>query len=182
MPFHLPACFARALRFLLAAGLLALGLSGCASLAGQDPLRFGIVGVDAAPGEGLELRFIVKLRVQNPNPEAVPYDGMALDLDVNGRTLATGVANVQGTVPRYGEQLFNVPVTISAFSAVRQALGLSELSQAESLPFVLRGKLGAGPFGATRFIDEGKLDLGAALRSSPDAAPNGRPGSGGAKR
>ena len=170
MPIRLPAVLARAWRPVLVAGVLALGLGGCASLTGQDPLRFGIVGVDAAPGEGLELRFIVKLRVQNPNAEPVPYDGMALDLDVNGRTLATGVANVQGTVPRYGEQLFSVPVTISAFSAVRQALGLTELTQAESLPFVLRGKLGAGPFGATRFIDEGKLDLSAALRAGATSA------------
>ena len=157
----------------LAASLVLVGLQGCAALSGQDPLRFGIVGVDAAPGEGLELRFIVKLRVQNPNATPVEYDGLALDLDVNGKTLASGVAPVQGVVPRYGEQLFSVPVTISAFSAVRQALGLTELSQAQSMPFVLRGKLANGPFSATRFVEAGKLDLTSAVRANAAQGSSG---------
>ena len=38
---------------------------------------------------GAELRLAVKLRVQNPNEEAVEYDGAALDLEVNGRAWPT---------------------------------------------------------------------------------------------
>ena len=40
---------------------------GCAGLARQDPVQAYVVGVEPLQGEGLELRMLVKLRVQNPN-------------------------------------------------------------------------------------------------------------------
>ena len=73
----------RLLRLCLVA-LLAAGLSACASLSNRDPLRVDLVGLEPLPGQGLEVRFAVKLRVQNPNDSAVSFNGMALDLDVNG--------------------------------------------------------------------------------------------------
>ena len=48
----------------------ALAATACASLSGSDPPRVSVAGIEALPGEGLELRFLVKLRVQNPNEGA----------------------------------------------------------------------------------------------------------------
>lgn len=142
----------------VAAGLL-LALGGCASLQGRDPLQINVVGLEPIEGQGLELRMAIKLRVQNPNDAPISYDGVALELDLNGRSFATGVSDQSGLVPRYGETVLSVPVSVSAFSAMRQALGLADASTFENVPYVLRGKLAGGTFGGTRFSDRGTLSL-----------------------
>ena len=137
--------------------VLALSLGACAALSGADTLRVNVVGIEPLQGEGLELRFAVKLRAQNSGAAAIDYDGVALELELNGKALASGVSDQKGSVPRYGEAMFNVPVSISAFAALRQALGFVDGQNLDRVPYVLRGKLGAGAFGAMRFTDEGIL-------------------------
>lgn len=145
--------------------VLAFALAACAAFSPRDPLNVQVAGVEPLPGEGLELRMAVKLRVQNPNDMALEYNGVALDLEVNGRRLASGVSDASGSVPRFGETVLRVPVTISAFSAARQALGLAEHIGLDEVPYVLRGKLAGGLFGTQRFVERGTLDLEGALPS-----------------
>lgn len=71
-------------------------LAGCSSLAPGDPLQVTVAGIDPLPGEGLELRLMVRLRLQNPNDAAVDYDGVYLQLDVQDKTFATGVSDKGG--------------------------------------------------------------------------------------
>lgn len=139
----------------------ALVLAGCAALQPNDPLRVEVVGIEPAESQGLELRLAIKLRIQNPNEGAVSFDGTALELDVNGKTLATGVSDQKGSVPRYGESILVVPVSISAMNAVRQALVFTDGKQRDELPYVLRGKLAGGAFGTVRFTKEGSIGIGA---------------------
>jgi LEA14-like dessication related protein len=153
-PSHLP--WLRTV-FVVLAALIALG--GCAGLASRDPVRINLVGIEPLQGEGFELRFAVRLRVQNPNDSAIDYDGVALELDVNDKSFATGVSDAKGSVPRFGESVISVPVTVSAIAALRQALGLAEGASLDNLPFVLRGKLAGGVFGTLRFSEEGRLSL-----------------------
>lgn len=148
---------------LLAITLVALGLAACAAFSQRDPLIVQVAGIQPLAGEGLELRMLVKLRVQNPNDVAVDYRGVALDLEVNGRRLASGVSDQQGSVPRFGESVVSVPVTVSAFSAARQALGLAEHIGFDKVPYVLRGKLAGGLLGTQRFVEKGTLDLSGAV-------------------
>lgn len=149
----------RALWLAALAMLAALLLAGCATLGLRDPLRVSVVGVEPLAGQGLELRFNVKLRVQNPNDAGVDYDGVAIDLSVNGQNLASGVSDQKGTVPRYGETVISVPMTVSAFAAARQALGLSQSAELTELPYSVSGKLAGGLFGAVRFSHSGILKL-----------------------
>jgi LEA14-like dessication related protein len=143
---------------LLATLLIAIALSSCASLAPRDPLRIDLVGLEPLPAQGMEMRFAVVLRVQNPNDAAIDYDGLALQLDVNDQPLASGVSDQSGQVPRYGEALLRIPLTISAFSVLRQAWAASGYPNGRGLPFELRGKLGGGLLGTTRFSDAGTLN------------------------
>jgi len=78
-------------------------LSACASMPSRDPLQVNVAGVESIPGEGMELRLLVKLRVQNPNDTPIEFDGVSLNLDVMGRDFASGVSDQAGTVPRFGE-------------------------------------------------------------------------------
>ena len=139
--------------------LLALSIGGCASVVDRDPVRINVVGMEPLPGVGMEIRFGLKLRVQNPNDDAIDFDGVALELELNGKPFATGVSDAQGSVPRYGETVIVVPVTVSAISFVRQAMGMVEDEPADSVPYVLSGKLSGGLFRGMRFRDEGKLSL-----------------------
>lgn len=153
----------RGMARLVIPGLLALlvasTLGACTLLSQRDPLRIDVVGIEPLPAQDLELRFAVKLRVQNPNDSAVDYDGLALDLEVNGHPLASGVSNEHGRLERYSETVLTLPLSVSAFSALRQALGLSQTQRLENLPYTLHGKLAGGLFGTVRFDDSGHLRL-----------------------
>lgn len=141
----------------LSALLLMAALAGCASWAPRDPLHIDLVGLEPLPSEGLEARFAVKLRVQNPNESAINFNGVSLALDINDQPLARGVSDQRGQVPRFGETVISVPVTISAYSVLRQAWGASAHQPGQSLPYQLRGKLADGLFGTRRFSDSGQL-------------------------
>jgi len=154
----------------------ALGLSllcvvaGCASLLNSDPLTIDVAGIEPLPSEGLELRLAVTIRIQNPNDAAVEYTGAALSLDLNGHNLASGVSDTVGTVPRYGETTFTVPVTISALDMVRQVFGFIGADESGEVSYRVRGKLEGGIFGTRRFSDEGTMQL----PNQPAAQPGAR--------
>ncbi|WP_460160875.1 LEA/WHy family protein [Pseudomonas sp. S2_B10] len=139
--------------------LVLLSLSACALFPNRDPVNINVVGLEPLPSQELEVRFAIKLRVQNPNETAIDYNGIALDLEVNGHSLASGVSDQSGSIPRFSEAIVTVPVSVSAFSVLRQTLGLSQTQSLDNLPYVLRGKLAGGLFGTMRFTDSGKLSL-----------------------
>ena len=141
--------------------VMALGLGACASLQHGDPLQVAVAGVESMPGEGLELRMLLKLRVQNPNDTQVDYDGVYVRLDVQGKTFATGVSDARGTVPRFGESVIAVPVTVSMLNVVRQVIGAMgpEATPPDKVRFSLEGKLSGTGFRTLRFESKGELEL-----------------------
>lgn len=141
------------------------GLNGCATWPNRDPLMIDVAGIESLPGEGMELRLLVKVRVQNPNDAAVDYSGVALTLDLNDIRLASGVSDDVGTVPRYGESVFAIPVTISAFDMARHVLALTNTSERDDVTYRVEGKLQGGLFGTRRFIDDGTFQLNDEMRN-----------------
>jgi LEA14-like dessication related protein len=147
--------------------LVTLTLNGCAGFFGGDPMRVNVAGIEPIDGQGLEMRFNVKLRVQNPNDSAVNFNGVSLDLELNGKPFASGVSDQAGTVPRYGETVVNVPLTVPAFAAIRQAFAFAGATESGQIPYILRGKLAGGLTGTTRFIDQGTLSLPSSSMALP---------------
>lgn len=156
-------------RRLLLSSCLSMTLAACAGLPGTDPPKVTLAGIDSLPGEGMEVRMAVKLRVQNPNDQPIDYDGVAVDLEVRGMDLASGVSDARGTVPRYGETVIVVPVTVSAFAMLRQLYSFAAGDRSK-VDFVASGKLGGTGFGGVRFKSKGEFDLPAGLAGTP-AAP-----------
>lgn len=142
----------------LTLGAAALALSGCASLVGREPVRVNVVGVEPLRGEGLEARLALKLRVINPNDVAISYDGLSVELDVRGQPFASGVSNERGEVPRFGEAVITLPVSVSALSMVRQALGMAR-GDNQRIDYVLRGRLAGTALGGVRFSSSGEIEL-----------------------
>lgn len=119
-----------------------------------------VAGLEALPGEGLELRFLVKLRVQNPNDAPIDYRGLSMELELMGQPFASGVSDAAGSVPRFGEAVIGVPASVSAIAAVRQMLSLPS-RDVRSLDYRLRGKLAGAVGTALRFESTGQLDIAA---------------------
>ena len=138
-------------RHILLSLAAAVALAGCASLAARDPLEVTVAGIEPMQekGEGLELRLLVKLRVQNPNPDAISYGGAFVKVEVQDKTFATGVTDVGGTVPGFSEAVVEVPVTVSMLRMVRQVVGMKDAAQADQIRYSMSGKLGSHRFSAS---------------------------------
>jgi len=157
------------LRSASAASCLVLAVvlaAGCASMPRQDPLQVTVAGIESLPGEGMELRLLVKLRVQNPNDLPIDFDGVAVSLDVQGKTFASGVSDQVGSVPRFGEAVIEVPVTVSVLRIARQFIGSLDGKPVDKITYSMRGKLHrTNAFGSERFSSSGEFSL------SPAADP-----------
>ena len=138
--------------------LFLMPLAACAALTGREPVTVDVVGIEPLPSQGMEGRFAVRLRVQNPNETTIEFDGVSLTLDVRGGRLASGVSDVRGTVPRFGETVISVPVTVPVTAMVRQAIGFASGDRTR-LDYELRGRLAGPGFGGVRFSSTGELTL-----------------------
>ena len=139
------------IRHILVSFIVVLALAGCTSLAGKDPLEVAVAGIEPMQekGEGLELRLLVKLRVQNPNSTPVSYDGAYVKVEVQDKKFATGVSDAGGTIPGFSEAVVEVPVTVSMLRMVRQVIGMKDAAQAEQIRYSMSGKLGSHRFSAS---------------------------------
>jgi LEA14-like dessication related protein len=138
----------------------ALGLAACASFSRTDPPKVSLEGVEPSAGEGMEAAHVqLKLRVQNPNETPIDYNGVYVELDVQNKSLASGVSNQHGTVPAFGEQVVTVPVTVSYFGIAGQAMGLLSGKSLSKVSYELSGKLNSTTSGAVHFKSQGELNL-----------------------
>jgi LEA14-like dessication related protein len=142
--------------------VLCVGLGACTAFPGREPVQVNVVGVEPLEGQGLEVRFAVKLRVLNPNDTPVEFNGVFVALDVRGSDFASGVSDQQGTVGRYGETVLTVPVTVSATSMLKQLLNFAGGDRSK-IGYQLRGKLAGVGFGSVRFESSGEFDLPSAV-------------------
>ena len=152
------------LLLLLAFGVFLFG--GCASLQGREPIQVIIAGVEPLQCEGLELRMLVKLRIQNPNDLPLDFNGVSVQMDVQGKRFATGVSDHGGTVPRFGETIVDVPVSISVFRIARQAIGVMTDEYRGKIAYEMTGKLAGPAFNSLRFKSNGELTLPAEIFGS----------------
>jgi LEA14-like dessication related protein len=155
------------IRRALTIALASLVLAACASLPNKDPLQVSVAGIESIPGEGMELRMLVKLRVQNPNQASIEFSGVYLELDVQGKTFATGVSSEAGTLPGFGEVVVAVPVTVSVLRMVRQVMGVLDGQPVDTIRYEMSGKLNGGVFDTVRFRTSGEFEL---PESTPESA------------
>jgi len=138
--------------------LLAIALAGCVSLGLSEPVKVTLAGIEPLEGEGLEARFLAKIRLQNPNDKPVTFDGCAVDVDLNGKSFASGVSDARGEVARFGEGLIEIPITVPGTAIVRQAIGLFTGDRSKAT-YRVRGFLNTGTFGRVRFDSTGEVTL-----------------------
>jgi len=148
-------------RLLILLTSAALGLAGCAIFKRTDPPQVTVMGVEpAASGasQGLGAHMQLKLRVKNPNDTPIEYNGISVELDVQNKSLASGMSNQSGTVPAFGEAVILVPVEISYMGMAGQAMGLLSGKSLDKVTYEMHGKVGTVPFKS-----QGELSLAAIM-------------------
>ena len=76
------------------------------------------------------------------------------------KTFATGVSDERGSIPRFGESVIGVPVTVSTLRVALNTLGFVLGDKpAEKVRYKLSGKLAGPSFGSTSFQSAGELAL-----------------------
>ncbi len=150
-------------RRVLIALVLAGALAACAGLGARSPLNVTVAGLEPLEGEGLEARFLVKLRLQNAGDIPIAFDGLAVALDLNGQRFAQGVSDRTGIVPRFGETLLEVPVTVPASAVLRQVLAVMGGGDYSKVTYRVQGVLHDTASGSMQFDSGGELALPAGL-------------------
>ena len=142
-------------------------LAACSTLTPRDPLQIQLVGIEPLPSEDLEMRFR-ESSCAYKTPTTAPSTSTASPWSWRSTSSRCSAASAihSGQVPRYGETILQVPVSLSAYAMLRQAWGAAGYQNGKGLPYELRGKLAAGLFGTRRFNDRGTLNWPQPLRAT----------------
>ena len=146
----------------------ALMMSACAAWRIREPLSVTIADITPLEMTVLEQRYAVKVRLLNPNDVEIAFDGVAFDLEINGKPFAKGVSNQGGVVPRFGEALIDLQVVSGLQHILRQ---IAELQKGDrtGISYRVKGQLHLpGALGSIPFQSSGELNF---------SAGGGKPGS-----
>ena len=143
--------------------LAALLLPACASMPSHDPLEVSVAGIESMPGEGMELRLLVKLRVQNPNNVELAVRGITYTLELGGEELGRGLSGSSFVVPARGEAEFDMLVTANLAGTLLKIVERARRDGGlpDELEYHLRGqvKLDRGAVRTVPFDEQGKLRI-----------------------
>lgn len=141
---------------LLAVGLLA----GCASLMPElDPPKISLVSFKSLPGQSGAPRFEIKLRVMNPNKQALDIAGISYSVELLDKELITGVANDIAPIAGYGEGVVTLEAGLQLLELLRLMASLGSAGS-EALDYRFSAKIDFNGFIPTQHIEErGEISL-----------------------
>ena len=146
------------LRFILFTTLLAIG--GCAALTPEfDAPKVTVESVDSFPSTGGGPRFGIKLRVANPNKQALDIAGISYTVEIMGKDLVSGVTNDVPLIEGYSEEVVSLEASINMFQFLRLIAGLGK-SSSDALEYRFSAKIDFNGFIPTQRVEEtGVLNL-----------------------
>ena len=142
----------------LAAAMLGLtALGGCAGLQlGMQKPEVSVANIRLLDGNLLEQRFLLTLRVMNPNTSEIAIEGLTFKVDLNGQPFAKGVGNQPVVIPRLGEAMVDVTATTGLGGLLRQ---FKAFKGREKVDYRISGRLVTGSFGGIDFDQTGEVEL-----------------------
>lgn len=140
--------------------VILLILSGCAGWGKRlETPRITLSNFNVQEIKIFESVFTIEMRVYNTNDTPMEIKGLNCDLELNGKRLATGVANVKVNIPSYETAVIPMTLYSSVLDVVRVLRGLAKT---EKLEYKLTGhlRLGKGAMPSTiPFKSTGELPL-----------------------
>jgi LEA14-like dessication related protein len=150
---------------LLLALVPAVLLPGCASVgleAFDDP-GIELLAIEPVAARGMEARFLVRLRIVNPNPIALDIDGLAYEVFLRESKVFSGASNQAVRVEPYSEGEAAVEVAAGMLSSLGLLRDLISNPPDAGIPYRLNAKISRkGLGGSLRVNHEGTLDPGSA--------------------
>jgi len=151
-------------RQLLVAAMCLL-LVACAGIEPKrDPVRVSVSGIQVQESTLLEQLYLVTLRIQNHEPDAITINGGSFDLEINGRDFGSGVTDQTVTVPGYSDAKVEVRMVSTVFGVLRLIQGMRERTD-QTLQWQISGSLSLeGTLTGLSFTEAGEISL-------PDRGP-----------
>ena len=144
----------------LGLALMTLAFSGCAGLGWKiKSPQVNLVDLRILQVRPLETTLEVDMRVMNPNDRALTLKGIESDIQLNGKTIGTGLSNQTKIIPAFGTDV--VSLTLYA-SVINMAKSVINLNQHEPLSYRIKGsmRVSNGTVGASvPFVSAGELSL-----------------------
>jgi len=115
-------------------------LSACASLLPdyQEP-EVHLTKVQPLTSTGVEQRFLVGLRIINPNSVALNISGLSYSLSLQGHKVVTGVSNNIDSIAAYDETLVELETSANLLGSLRALVSI--LSATSAVEYELETRL-----------------------------------------
>ena len=121
--------------------LATLFLGACATLSPyKESPRVSLVSIQPQELRVLEQRFVLQLRILNPNDVAIPINGLSYAIEINDREFAYGVSRQAVEIPAFGEALLDVEVVSNLLNVVTQLQAMQGETR-NRLVYRLTGKI-----------------------------------------
>jgi LEA14-like dessication related protein len=139
--------------------VLAFMLSACATLSPMDPPNVSVDSFSSLPSEGGGPRFLIKLRVQNPNEQQLDISGVSYGIELAGQEVFTGVSSDVPVIPGYGEAVVSLEASLKLFQVLRLVASLGQ-TQADDLTYRFTAKIDFKGLVPTQRVEEvGQISL-----------------------
>lgn len=139
--------------------ILIVTLTGCITAQSVKAPRIALGNVRLLDSKGLVQRLQIELLVANPNDFDIPLTGLQFTMQLNGLDFANGLSNARVTLPRLGEAVVPVTVTVSILAVLQQVQAVSEST---GLEYKITGEVFIDHVlvGTVPFEKSGKLEMG----------------------
>lgn len=145
---------------MITAAWLALLVSGCASLSTpMDPPNVSLDSFSSLPAEGGGPRFLIKLRVQNPNEQKLDIVGVSYGIELAGQEVLTGVSNDIPVIDGYSEGVVSLEASLKLLQMLRLLASLGQ-TEADELTYRFTAKIDFKGLIPTQRVEEvGQIKL-----------------------
>ena len=117
-------------------------VGACAHLgAGLESPKVRVESLQVLEPRGLSQRFLVGLRVINPNDRALPVKGLSYTLALNGYDLLEGVTATVPTLEPFSETLVEVEAATDLVAALRLLNNLTRPDAVDNVTYALTAKV-----------------------------------------
>ena len=155
--------------------LIGVLVTGCTTLGDLETPELTLVHLQVIDATLFETTLQVQLRVANPNPEAITFDGASFKLTLDDYKVGRGMTPESRTVERFGTEVIDVTFHVSNASVL---LRLKEIFESKSVAYGIAGKLYLQIDGRTHKLkveSDGVVDLDFATNPSDADFPPARP-------
>ena len=123
------------------------------------PPKISLVSFKSLPGNSAAPRFEIKLRIINPNKQALDIAGISYSVELLDKELITGVANDVAPIAGYGEGVVTLEAGLQLLELLRLMASLGSAGS-EPLAYRFSAKIDFNGFIPTQRVEEsGEISL-----------------------